>query len=55
MHIVRYADDFKIFTRDYQTAKKIFEAVKLWLKERLDLDISPEIWSETTLYSWGSN
>ena len=24
------------------TAKKIFEAVKLWLKERLDLDISPE-------------
>ena len=42
MHIVRYADDFKIFTRDYQTAKKIFEAVKLWLKERLDLYISPE-------------
>ena len=42
MHIVRYADDFKIFTIDYQTAKKIFEAVKLWLKERLDLDISPE-------------
>lgn len=42
MHIVRYADDFKIFTRDYQTAKRTFEAVKLWLKERLDLDISPE-------------
>jgi len=42
MHIVRYADDFKIFTRDYQTAKKTFEAVRLWLKERLGLDISPE-------------
>ena len=42
MHIVRYADDFKIFTKDYQTAKKVFEAVKLWLKERLDLDISLE-------------
>lgn len=42
MHIVRYADDFKIFTKDYQSAKKVFEAVKLWLKERLDLDISPE-------------
>lgn len=42
MHIVRYADDFKIFTSDYYTAKKIFEAVKLWLKDRLNLDISPE-------------
>lgn len=42
MHIVRYADDFKIFTTDYTTAKKIFIAVKQWLKERLDLDISPE-------------
>ena len=42
MHIVRYADDFKIFTRDYKTAKKIFAAVKMWLKERLNLDISPE-------------
>jgi RNA-directed DNA polymerase len=27
MHIVRYADDFKIFTTDYHTAKKIFVAV----------------------------
>lgn len=42
MHMVRYADDFKIFTTDYATAKKIFIAVKQWLKERLDLDISPE-------------
>lgn len=42
MQIVRFADDFKIFTYDYKTAKKIFEAVKQWLKDRLDLEISPE-------------
>ncbi|MGL6105212.1 group II intron reverse transcriptase/maturase, partial [Romboutsia sp.] len=42
MWIVRYADDFKIFCRDHKTAIKIFKAVKSWLKERLDLDISNE-------------
>ena len=42
MRIVRYADDFKIFCRDIKTAEKVFEATKLWLKERLYLDISPE-------------
>lgn len=41
-YIVRYADDFKILCRNYETAQKIFIAVKDWLKERLDLDISPE-------------
>lgn len=40
--IVRYADDFKIFCRDYKTAQKIFIATKKWLKERLDLDISQD-------------
>lgn len=40
--LVRYADDFKIFCRDYKTAQKIFVATKKWLKERLNLDISPE-------------
>lgn len=40
--IVRYADDFKIFCRDYKTAQKVFVATKKWLKERLQLDISPE-------------
>lgn len=39
---VRYADDFKIFCRDYKTAQNIFIATKNWLKERLDLDISNE-------------
>ena len=42
IYIVRYADDFKIFCRDYNTASKIFIATKNWLKERLGLDISPE-------------
>lgn len=39
---VRYADDFKLFCRDYQTAQKIFIATKQWLQERLGLEISPE-------------
>ena len=39
---VRYEDDFKIFCRDYATAKKISISTKLWLKERLKLEISEE-------------
>ena len=42
MYIVRYADDFKIFCRTRQDAKKAFEAVRLWLHDRLKLEISPE-------------
>ena len=42
MWIVRYADDFKIFCRDYKSAIKIYNAVKQWLKERLKLDISDD-------------
>jgi len=42
MRIVRYADDFKIFCRNYDTAVRTFHAVKGWLKDRLKLDISPE-------------
>ena len=41
-YIVRYADDFKIFCRKHSDAVKLFKAVKLWLKDRLGLDISPE-------------
>ena len=41
-YIVRYADDFKIFCRKREDAIKLFEATKLWLKERLGLDISLE-------------
>lgn len=42
MWIVRYADDFKIFCKDYKSAQKIYKAVRMWLKERLGLDISPD-------------
>ena len=42
IYIVRYADDFKLMCRDYETAQKSFIAVKNWLKERLCLDISLE-------------
>lgn len=42
MYIVRYADDFKIFTTSRANAKKIFIASKLWLKERLGLTVSEE-------------
>jgi len=42
MYIVRYSDDFKIMCKDHKTAKKIFIAVKMWLKERLYLEISKD-------------
>ncbi|HCL4479983.1 TPA: group II intron reverse transcriptase/maturase [Clostridium botulinum] len=42
MYIVRYADDFKIFCRSYNQAKRIFNATEKWLIERLGLQISPE-------------
>lgn len=42
MYIVRYADDFKIFTKDYKQAWKIFHAVKGYLKNHLKLEISKE-------------
>lgn len=42
IYIVRYADDFKIFCRNREDAEKIFIATKMWLKDRLDLDISEE-------------
>lgn len=42
MWIVRYADDFKIFCRKRVDTQKIFLAVKKWLEDRLDLEISEE-------------
>jgi group II intron reverse transcriptase/maturase len=39
---VRYADDFKLFTKSRKHAVKLFYAAKDWLKSRLGLDISPE-------------
>lgn len=42
VYLVRYADDFKLFCRTRSDAEKLFAATKLWLKERLDLEVSPE-------------
>jgi len=42
MYIVRYADDFKIFTNNHVNAKKVYHAVRSYLKEHLHLEISPE-------------
>ncbi|UOR12840.1 group II intron reverse transcriptase/maturase [Halobacillus amylolyticus] len=41
-YLVRYADDFKILCRDGKIAQRWYHAVRLYLKERLKLDISPE-------------
>lgn len=42
MYIVRYADDFKIFTNSHKKAIKIYHAVKGYLKNQLNLEISKE-------------
>jgi len=42
IYIVRYADDFKIFCRKRNDADKTFKAVKLWLQDRLKLQISED-------------
>ena len=42
MHIVRYADDFRIFCKTKSQADKVLIATKMWLKERLKLDVSKE-------------
>ena len=42
MHIVRYADDFRIFCRKKTDAEKAKIAVTQWLHDRLKLEISEE-------------
>lgn len=49
MHIVRYADDFKIFTTTSKDAWKIFHAVKGYLRNQLHLDVSKEKTKVTNL------
>ncbi len=49
MYIVRYADDFKIFTNNKTNANKIYYAVEKWLAKRLKLPISEEKSSITNL------
>lgn len=41
-YLVRYADDFKIFCRDYPSALKLFHAAEDFIQTRLKLEISPE-------------
>lgn len=41
-YIIRYADDLKIMCRTRDEAERMFIAVKTWLKERLNLEISSE-------------
>ena len=42
MHIVRYADDFRIFCKCKEDAVRTKEAVTQWIEERLKLEVSPE-------------
>ena len=42
MHIVRYADDFRIFCRTKTDAECTKIATTQWLSERLKLEVSPE-------------
>ena len=42
MHIIRYADDFRIFCRTKEDAVRTKEAVAAWIEERLKLEVSPE-------------
>lgn len=42
MHIIRYADDFRIFCRTKEDAVRTKEAVTAWIEERLKLEVSPE-------------
>lgn len=42
MHIVRYADDFRIFCKTKRDANLVKTAVTQWLLERLKLEVSPE-------------
>lgn len=55
MYLVRYADDFKIFTNSYEDARKIKIAVEKWLKERLGLETSEEKSKITNLRKNGTD
>ena len=42
VHIVRYADDFKLFSRTKVDAEAILDEIKEWLWKNLKLETSPE-------------
>ena len=41
-YLIRYADDFKIVCKTKEDADKWFIATKLWLKDRLNLEVNTE-------------
>lgn len=49
MHIIRYADDFRIFCRTKEDAVRTKEAVTRWIEDRLKLEVSPEKQGLSTL------
>ena len=55
MYMVRYADDFRIFCPSMAEAVRTKEAVTMWLKERLRLDVSPEKTKVVNLHKGYSN
>lgn len=42
MYIIRYADDFRIFCRNYEDAMRTKEAITQWIETRLKLEVSQE-------------
>lgn len=54
-YIVRYADDFKLFTNSRENAIKLKIATEKWLKERLGLEINQEKSKITNLRKNGSD
>lgn len=42
VYFVRYADDVRLFCKDRATATKIYMAVKMWLWERLGLELNED-------------
>ncbi|WP_257145348.1 reverse transcriptase domain-containing protein [Bacillus cereus] len=55
MFIVRYADDFKIFTRDYETARKAFYGVRKYLEAHLNLNCAKDKSKITNIRKKGSD
>ena len=54
IYFVRYADDFRILCKNFSDAFKVFNVVKAWLKEKLNLNISSEKSKITNLRTQGT-
>lgn len=55
MFTVRYADDFRVFCDDRETAEKAKIAITQWLAQRLKLEVSEEKTKIVSLYDHYSN